>query len=123
MVKFLSLVTASALSTSLVRLSIFPLTSLMASKPMGRRRGGLGVVVKYSYTKSMPFSGSPETVKPLKSRRMMLVGRLGLVYEGCGGVKTTERIPPVLNAPNSRREIYVIGCQKNGLIVVGGDVP
>jgi hypothetical protein len=36
----------------------------------------------------------------------MLVGRLGLVYEGCGGVMTAERIPPVLNAPNSRREIY-----------------
>jgi hypothetical protein len=37
---------------------------------------------------------------------MMLVGRLGLVYEGCGGAMTAERIPPVLNAPNSRRDIY-----------------
>lgn len=33
------------------------------------------------------------------------------MYEGCGGAITAERIPPVLNAPNSRREIYVGICQ------------
>ena len=56
--------------------------------------------------------------KPFKSRRMMFAGRFGLVYEGCGGVKTAERMPPVLDAPNSRREIYTGKCQRTGSIVV-----
>ena len=48
----------------------------------------------------------------------MLVGRLGFVYDGCGGVKTAERIPPVLNAPNSRREIYAETCQRTSSTVM-----
>jgi hypothetical protein len=49
---------------------------------------------------------------------MMLVGRLGLVYEGCGGATTEEAIPLVLNTPNSRREIYVGRCEQIDLAVV-----